>query len=75
MRGFKTMSHDLMVSLGLRYEPVGVTLYGDYDHLPAEIPLAADKLKSYCQALVLAGEGLALLLEKDQMGCKLGIRC
>jgi uncharacterized protein (DUF169 family) len=72
MRVFKTMSHDLMASLGLRYEPVGVTLYGDYDPLPADIPLAADKLKSYCQALVLAGEGRALLLEKDQMGCKLG---
>jgi uncharacterized protein (DUF169 family) len=29
-------------------------------------------LKSYCQALVKAGEGQALLLKKEQMGCKLG---
>jgi uncharacterized protein (DUF169 family) len=72
MRDFKTVSKDLVAGLNLRYEPVGVTLYGESDPLPADIPLASEKLKSYCQALVLAGEGRTLLLEKDQMGCKLG---
>jgi uncharacterized protein (DUF169 family) len=69
---FKTMSQDLVAGLDLKYEPVGVTLYGEADPLPAGVPLAPDKFKSYCQALVLAGEGRTLLLEKDQMGCKLG---
>jgi uncharacterized protein (DUF169 family) len=29
------------------------------------------ELKSYCQAVILAGEGETLLLEKEKMGCKL----
>jgi uncharacterized protein (DUF169 family) len=72
MPDFKTMSRDLAAALDLRYEPVGITLYGIADLLPAGVPLTADKLKSYCQALVLAGEGRTLLLTKEQMGCKLG---
>jgi len=72
MHNFKKMSRDLVASLGLKYEPVGVTLYGQADPLPGGVPLATDKLKSYCQALVLAGEGRTLLLDKDHMGCKLG---
>jgi uncharacterized protein (DUF169 family) len=36
------------------------------------MPFTEGKFKSYCQALVLAGEGRSLLLAKDQMGCKLG---
>ncbi len=69
---FKAMSHDLVAALGLTYEPVGVILYRETDPLPPDLPFAADKLKSYCQALVLAGKGRTLLLKKDQMGCKLG---
>jgi uncharacterized protein (DUF169 family) len=72
MRDFKTMSKDLVAALDLKYEPVGVTLYGQADPLPAGVSFAPDNLKSYCQALVLAGEGRTLLLNKDQMGCKLG---
>ena len=72
MSVFKTMSQDLVASLDLKYEPVGVTLYGPADPLPAGLTFAPDKLKSYCQALVLAGEGRTLLLNKEQMGCKLG---
>jgi uncharacterized protein (DUF169 family) len=40
--------------------------------LPAGISFNQKELKSYCQALVLAGEGEILLLRKEQMGCKLG---
>lgn len=29
-------------------------------------------IRSYCQAVVLAGEGKVLLLKKEKMGCKLG---
>ncbi len=72
MIDFRTLSHDLVKSLALQYEPVGVTLYLATDPLPGNIPLGAEKLKSYCQALVLAGQGRTLLLEKDQLGCKLG---
>ncbi len=72
MRHFKTISRDLVQSLDLRYEPVGVTLYRETDALPAGIPLTGENLKSYCQALVLAGEGRTLLLTREQMGCKLG---
>ncbi|MHB9074860.1 MAG: DUF169 domain-containing protein [Desulfobaccales bacterium] len=72
MNDFKTMSKDLVAALNLRYEPVGVSLYGADDSLPAGLTFAPDKLKSYCQALVLAGEGRTLLLNKEQMGCKLG---
>ena len=72
MRDLKTMSRDLVAGLDLKYAPVGVTLYRDADPLPGDVPLTAEKLKSYCQALVLAGEGRTLLLGKDQMGCKLG---
>jgi uncharacterized protein (DUF169 family) len=72
MTDFRTLSQDLVAALQLRYAPVGVTLYQDTDALPPGLPFAEGQFKSYCQALVLAGEGRSLLLQKDQMGCKLG---
>lgn len=72
MNDFKTFSHDIVQSLGLQYEPVGVTLYKEDGVLPTSIPITQENLKSYCQALVLAGEGRPLLIKKEQMGCKLG---
>ncbi len=72
MSDFKTISHDLVLSLGLKYEPVGVNLYLETDPLPEGLTFTRENLKSYCQALVLAGEGRTLLLKGEQMGCKLG---
>ncbi|MEJ2233451.1 MAG: DUF169 domain-containing protein [Syntrophobacterales bacterium] len=72
MSDFQKISRDLVESLELRYEPVGVTLYAEKDHLPATVPFSEGDFKSYCQALVLAGEGGTFLLEKERMGCKLG---
>ena len=72
MSNFQKISRDLVKRLSLCYEPVGVKLYKDTDPLPADIPFTEKDLKSYCQALVLAGEGEVLLLKKEQMGCKLG---
>lgn len=72
MPDFRTLSQDLITALALKYEPVGVTLYKDTEPLPPGLPFTEEKFKSYCQALVLAGEGRTLLLQKDQMGCKLG---
>jgi uncharacterized protein (DUF169 family) len=67
----KKISRDLTASLNLTYEPVGVTLYQEI--LPPGLPPQTEEpLKSYCQALVLAGEGRTLHLKKEQMGCKLG---
>lgn len=72
MKNFQRVSQDLVKSLSLQYEPVGVTLYKDSEPLPDDISFTQGEFKSYCQALVLAGEGQTLLLEKGQMGCKLG---
>jgi uncharacterized protein (DUF169 family) len=72
MSDFQTISQDLKASLGLKYEPVGVTLYREGDPLPEGLPFTTENLKSYCQAAVLAGQGRTLLLAKEQMGCKLG---
>ncbi|MBU4231579.1 MAG: DUF169 domain-containing protein, partial [Proteobacteria bacterium] len=72
MSAFKTMSQDLVAGLNLTYEPVGVTLYRETDPIPADPPFTQENLKSYCQALALAGKGRTLLLAKEQMGCKLG---
>jgi uncharacterized protein (DUF169 family) len=72
MIDLQTISQDLVKNLELKYAPVGVTLYRETDPLPREIPFTAGNLKSYCQGLVLAGEGKTLLLQKEQMGCKLG---
>jgi uncharacterized protein (DUF169 family) len=72
MQDFKSISNDFVNSLSLQYEPVGVTLFKDSDTLPEGIPFTERDLKSYCQALVLAGKGESLLLKKEQMGCKLG---
>ncbi len=69
---FQTVSQELIKSLELRYQPVGVNLYRETDILPAGLPFTEENLKSYCQALVLAGEGRTFLLRKEQMGCKLG---
>jgi uncharacterized protein (DUF169 family) len=68
---FQKISQDLTRSLNLQYEPVGVILCPEPPP-PDFPPLTADPLKSYCQALVLAGEGRTLHLQKEQMGCKLG---
>lgn len=65
-------SEELAERLMLTYEPVGVTLYRTGDALPEDLPFYGKALKSYCQALIMAGKGEPLLLEKDQMGCKLG---
>ena len=72
MRDFQQISHDLVKRLSLRYEPVGISLYKETDALPEGISFTEKDLKSYCQALILAGEGEILLLKKEQMGCKLG---
>lgn len=72
MNLYQSISQDLVKSLSLQYEPVGVSLYGNTDALPTDVPFTQKDLKSYCQALVLAGEGEVLLLKKEQMGCKLG---
>jgi len=72
MNDFHTISRDLSRMLELKYEPVGVTLYREGEPLPANLPFTTENLKSYCQAVVLAGQGRTLLLAKEQMGCKLG---
>ncbi len=72
MSDFTIPSHDLIKGLDLKYEPVGVKLYLKKDPLPQNISPTQENLKSYCQALVLAGTGETLLLRKEQMGCKLG---
>jgi uncharacterized protein (DUF169 family) len=72
MSNFESVSQNLVKSLELPYEPVGVRLYMEADPLPADFPFTEGNFKSYCQALVLAGEGKSLLLKKEQMGCKLG---
>jgi uncharacterized protein (DUF169 family) len=72
MRDYKTVSHDLVHSLELKYEPVGVILYREAEPLPRGLSFTRENLKSYCQALVLAGAGRTLLLRGEQMGCKLG---
>jgi uncharacterized protein (DUF169 family) len=72
MSPLKKISQDLVAGLDLKYEPVGVTLYRETDPLPTDLTFCAENLKSYCQALALAGKGRTLLLAKEQMGCKLG---
>jgi uncharacterized protein (DUF169 family) len=72
MNRYQSNSQDIVNSLSLKYEPVGVTLYNETNSLPAGISFSQKELKSYCQALVLAGEGQSFLLRKEQMGCKLG---
>jgi len=72
MNDFEHISQNLVKSLSLQYEPVGVILYKKTDPLPPEVPLTQKEFKSYCHALVAAGKGEVLLLKKEQMGCKLG---
>jgi len=72
MNVMASLSDDLVASLRLDYVPVGVTLYRKKDNLPAGVSPSAQNLKSYCQALILAGRGETMLLSKEQMGCKLG---
>ncbi len=72
MSDFKTISQDLNKMLDLKFEPVGVTLYKEGEPLPKGLSFTQENFKSYCQAVVLAGQGRTLLLAKEQMGCKLG---
>ena len=72
MSDFRAVSQDLSKMLDLKYEAVGVTLFKEGEPLPEGIAFTQENLKSYCQAVVLAGQGRTLLLAKEQMGCKLG---
>ena len=72
MPDLKTIAADLVAGLDLQYDPVGVTLYQEGDPLPAGVAFTTENLKSYCHALALAGQGLALLLDREHQGCKLG---
>ncbi|MCU0580329.1 MAG: DUF169 domain-containing protein [Desulfobacterota bacterium] len=72
MSDFKTISDNLVEGLELKYAPVGVTLFGENEAPPAGISFTEENFKSYCQAIVLAGQGRALLLRRENMGCKLG---
>jgi len=72
MQDLREIAQDLVKRLSLQYEPVGVTLYTETDPLPSNMPFSDKELKSYCQALILAGEGQSFLLEREKMGCKLG---
>lgn len=72
MSDFQTISQGLQKSLDLKYEPVGVTLFREGEALPAGMEFTRENLKSYCQAMVLAGQGRTLLVAKEQLGCKLG---
>ena len=66
------ISYDLEKHLSLQYEPAGVSIYKDSDPLLAGFAVDGRELKSYCQAIVQAGEGETLLLQAANMGCKLG---
>jgi uncharacterized protein (DUF169 family) len=72
VNALETISSSLTARLELHYEPVGVTLYREGDTLPPLDFHAGENLKSYCQALALAGKGKSFLLRREQMGCKLG---
>ena len=72
MGDFRSISQDLSRTLDLKYAAVGVNLYREGEPLPEGLAFTRENLKSYCQAVVLAGQGRTLLLAKEQMGCKLG---
>jgi uncharacterized protein (DUF169 family) len=72
MDAYRDISQNIVKHLSLQYQPVGVNLYRDTDPLPTDIALTQKELKSYCQALLLAGKGQKFLLNKEHMGCKLG---
>lgn len=72
MQTLEKISQDLVGNLGLTYVPVRVRLFRKGMPLPENIPFFEEELKSYCQALVKAGEGEVLLLKGEKMGCKLG---
>lgn len=69
---FEILTKNLIQALELQYEPVGVSLFREGDLIPSGISFFNQNLKSYCQALTLAGKGQQFLLEKERMGCKLG---
>ncbi len=72
MNEFERISENLVKSLSLHYEPVGVTIFKENDPLPADLTFTQKEYNSYCHALVAGGEGEVLLMEKEKMGCKLG---
>lgn len=72
MADLKTLSQELVQALNLPYQPVGVNLYREGDLLPPDLHLTNLSLKSFCQALTLAGQGQTLFLARENMGCKLG---
>ncbi len=72
MMKFEMISKELVRGLDLKYEPVGVFLFREGEPLSGSVHFYNENLKSYCQALMLAGCGRELLLTGERMGCKLG---
>lgn len=72
MQALDNISMELVSHLGLLYVPVGVNLFKKGAALPPDIPFSDEEFKSYCHALVKAGHGDVLLLQREKMGCKLG---
>jgi len=72
MQSLAQISKNMVTDLSLKYEPAGINLIRKSEPLPPGLAFSEKELKSYCQAVVLAGEGQTLLLEKEKMGCKLG---
>ena len=60
--------------LNFKLEPVGVRFFRKDETAPDEIRRKAsrDGVKSYCQALIAAGQGRSFLGGADKMGCPLG---
>jgi uncharacterized protein (DUF169 family) len=46
MNDFQTISQNLVKSLSLQYEPVGVLLYQETDPLPADVPFTQKEYKT-----------------------------
>ena len=72
MSDLRTMSEELVERLDLAYEPVGVSLYLKDAAVRGSPTPSATAFKSYCHAIVAAGQGEELVLTREQMGCKLG---
>lgn len=72
MTDLSTIASDLKDKLKLAYAPVGIQFYGTDADIPPDLTETQTAFKSYCHALVAAGEGEDLLLRRDRMGCKLG---
>jgi uncharacterized protein (DUF169 family) len=71
MSDYSAMAHEMKEVLGLKHEPVAITLIKKGDAMPADYPLTENPVR-HCGTIMRARHGEKLLVTPDKEACPVG---